>query len=257
MHTNPGEIAVIGLGSGLPRHLTPEVREALAACDVVAGYSRYVDFIRDQVAGKERIETGMTGEVERCRAALAAAASGKRVCMVCSGDPGILAMAGLLFELRSRDADLTDLPIRVLPGITAASLAAAALGAPLQNGFCLISLSDLLVPAGEVRQNLRAVAASALPVTLYNPAGRKRRALLAEALTIFREARGADTLCACVRHAGRPEEWRWVGRLADLPEEQVDMSSLVIIGGPRTRYDNGALYEARGYAEKYLADGEA
>ncbi len=247
-----GEVLVVGLGSGDPAQLTPEVDAALRRCDTVAGYSKYVDFIRDRIHGKRLIETGMKGEVERCRDALAAAAAGATVCMVCSGDPGILAMAGLLFELRAREQAFRDLPIRVLPGITAASTAAAALGAPLQNGFSLVSLSDLLVPADEVRRNLRAVAQSALPVTLYNPAGRKRRRLLAEALDIFREARGGDILCAFVRHAGRPEETRWIGRLADLPADDVDMSTLVLIGSARTVTDQGALFEARGYAEKYL-----
>ena len=247
-----GEVLVVGLGSGDPAQLTPEVDAALRRCDTVAGYSKYVDFIRDRIHGKRLIETGMKGEVERCRDALAAAAAGATVCMVCSGDPGILARAGLLFELRAREQAFRDLPIRVLPGITAASTAAAALGAPLQNGFSLVSLSDLLVPADEVRRNLRAVAQSALPVTLYNPAGRKRRRLLAEALDIFREARGGDILCAFVRHAGRPEETRWIGRLADLPAAAVDMSTLVLIGSARTVTDRGALFEARGYAEKYL-----
>ena len=246
-----GEVLVVGLGSGDPAQLTPEVDAALRRCDTVAGYSKYVDFIRDRIHGK-RLETGMKGEVERCRDTLAAAAAGATVCMVCSGDPGILAMAGLLFELRAREQAFRDLSIRVLPGITAASTAAAALGAPLQNGFSLVSLSDLLVPADEVRRNLRAVAQSALPVTLYNPAGRKRRRLLAEALDIFREARGGDILCAFVRHAGRPEETRWIGRLADLPADDVDMSTLVLIGSARTVTDQGALFEARGYAEKYL-----
>lgn len=247
-----GELLVLGLGSGDPGQLTPEADAALRRCDVVAGYGKYLDFIRPRLCGKKCIETGMKGEVERCRRALAAAAAGATVCMVCSGDPGILAMAGLLFELRARETAFRALPIRVLPGITAASTAAAALGAPLQNGFCLISLSDLLVPADEVRQNLRAVAGSALPVTLYNPAGRKRRQLLGEALGIFREARGGDILCACVRHAGRPQEERWTGRLADLPADDVDMSTLVLIGSRRTVMDQGALFEARGYAEKYL-----
>ena len=242
-----GEVLVVGLGSGDPAQLTPEVDAALRRCDTVAGYSKYVDFIRDRIHGKRLIETGMKGEVERCRDALAAAAAGATVCMVCSGDPGILAMAGLLFELRAREQ-----AFRALPGITAASTAAAALGAPLQNGFSLVSLSDLLVPADEVRRNLRAVAQSALPVTLYNPAGRKRRQLLAEALDIFRQARGGDILCAFVRHAGRPEETRWIGRLADLPADEVDMSTLVLIGSARTVTDQGALFEARGYAEKYL-----
>ena len=69
-----------------------------------------------------------------------------------------------------------------------------------------MSLSDLLIPSDEVRQNLRAVAQSALPVTLYNPAGRKRRALLDETLAVFREHRGGDVLCAYVKNAGREQD---------------------------------------------------
>ena len=243
---------VVGLGSGVPEQITPEVDAALRHCDTVAGYSNYVDFIRDRIIGKPIIQNGMMGEVARCRATLEAAAAGQEVCMVCSGDPGILAMAGLLFELRAREPEFADIPIRVLPGITAANIAAASLGAPLQNGFSLVSLSDLLVPSDEVRQNLRAVAQSALPVTLYNPAGRKRRHLLTEALDIFREQRGGDVLCAYVRHAGLPQEAKWIGRLDDFPADEVDMSTLVIIGGPRTITDAGAMYEARGYVEKYM-----
>ena len=247
-----GQVVVVGLGSGIPEQITPEVDAALRHCDTVAGYSNYVDFIRDRIIGKPIIQNGMMGEVARCRATLEAAAAGQEVCMVCSGDPGILAMAGLLFELRAREPEFADIPIRVLPGITAANIAAASLGAPLQNGFSLVSLSDLLVPSDEVRQNLRAVAQSALPVTLYNPAGRKRRHLLTEALDIFREQRGGDVLCAYVRHAGRPQEAKWIGRLDDFPADEVDMSTLVIIGGPRTITDAGAMYEARGYVEKYM-----
>ena len=247
-----GGLVVVGLGSGAPGHLTPETEAALRGCDVVAGYVHYVDFIRHRIHGKAVIENGMRGEVERCRAALEAAAAGKDVCMVCSGDPGILAMAGLLYELRDREEAFSNVPIRVLPGITAANIAAASLGAPLQNGFSLVSLSDLLVPADEVRANLRAVAASALPVALYNPAGRKRRHLLSEALGIFREARGENVPCAYVRDAGRPEESKWTGRLADFPADEADMSTLVLVGGPRTVLRGGAMYEARGYVEKYL-----
>ena len=241
-----GQVVVVGLGSGASGQITPEVDAALRHCGTVAGYSHYVDFIRDRIAGKNIIQNGMMGEVERCRATLEAAAAGQEVCMVCSGDPGILAMAGLLFELRAREPEFAGIPIRVLPGITAANIAAASLGAPLQNGFSLVSLSDLLVPSDEVRQNLRAVAQSALPVALYNPAGRKRRHLLTEALDIFREQRGGDVLCAYVRHAGRPQEAKWIGRLDDFPADEVDMSTLVIIGGPRTITDAGAMYEARG-----------
>ena len=247
-----GEIVVAGLGSGAPGHITPDVDTALRRCDTVAGYSHYVDFIRDRIAGKPVIQNGMKGEVERCLSALEAALAGQNVCMVCSGDPGILAMAGLLYELRTREPRFRDIPIRVLPGITAATIAASSLGAPLQNGFSLVSLSDLLVPADEVRRNIRSVAQSLLPVALYNPAGRKRRALLDETLAVFREHRGEDVLCAYVKNAGREQETKWAGKLSEFPAAEVDMSTLIIIGGPRTRLDSGVLYEPRGYVEKYM-----
>ena len=252
LKSGQGKIVVAGLGSGAPGHITPDVDTALRRCDTVAGYSHYVDFIRDRIAGKPVIQNGMKGEVERCLSALEAALAGQNVCMVCSGDPGILAMAGLLYELRTREPRFRDIPIRVLPGITAATIAAASLGAPLQNGFSLVSLSDLLVSADEVRRNIRSVAQSLLPVALYNPAGRKRRDLLEETLAVFREHRGGDVLCAYVKNAGREQETKWVGKLSEFPAAEVDMSTLIIIGGPRTRLDSGVLYEPRGYVEKYM-----
>ena len=56
-----------------------------------------------------------------------------------------------------------------------------------------------------------------------------------------------------VKHAGRPQEQRWIDRLADFPVQEVDMSTLVILGSARTIREGDVLYEARGYAEKYLS----
>ena len=246
-----GQVTVVGIGSGTVGQLTPEVYDALCRCTTIAGYGPYLDCVSAELQGKQIIRNGMRGEVQRCTDALEAACAGEDVCMVCSGDPGILAMAGLLFELRVDRTQFSGIPIRVLPGITAASLAAAALGAPLQNGFSLISLSDLLVPTDEVRRNIQAAAQTALPVVLYNPAGRKRRTLLHEAVALFTGVRGENQLCAFVRHAGRPQEERWIGTLGTLPLEQIDMSSLLLIGGSRTVRDGDVLFERRGYAEKY------
>lgn len=246
-----GNVIVIGLGSGAPGQLTPEAAAAIDRCDCIAGYTKYLDFIRERIHGKKMIQTGMMGEVPRCMAALEAALAGENICMVCSGDPGILAMAGLLYELRKENERFSTVGIDVLPGITAANISASALGAPLQNGFCLLSLSDLLVPAEEIRANLEQGAGTALPVVLYNPAGRKRRHLLEEALDIFRNKRGGHTLCAYVKHAGRPAQQKWVGTLDEFPLEDVDMSTLVLLGGPRTIRDGDVLFERRGYADKY------
>mgnify|MGYP002088106978 FL=1 len=43
-----------------------------------------------------------------------------------------------------------------------------------------------------------------------------------------------------------------MGKLSEFPAAEVDMSTLIIIGGPRTRLDSGVLYEPRGYVEKYM-----
>ncbi len=250
-----GELIVAGLGSGQPGGITGEVLEALRSADAIAGYTTYTAFVRPLLEAeglrKEYIQSGMCGEIERCRRALEAAMTGRRVCLVCSGDPGLLAMAGLILEMQADDPRFARIQIRILPGVTAALLAAARLGAPLQNGAVLISLSDLLVPAEEVRGNLKAALSSALPLALYNPAGKKRRDLLREALAMAAAERGSGCLCATVRSAARPDEEVWIGRVDELDQSRVDMSTLLIICGRRTRRAGGWLFEDRGYGDKY------
>lgn len=250
-NTQTGIMSVVGLGSGAYKHITPEVMDIIKNCDIIAGYTPYIDFIRQHIDNKPIIQNGMMGEMERCKKAMEEASKGKHVCMVCSGDPGILAMAGLLLELRRSIPEFNTITVNTYAGITSANIAAASLGAPLQNGFCLVSLSDLLVPSNEVRQNLHAVASSALAITLYNPAGKKRRELLHEAIQIFIEKRGEETLSAYVKNAGRENETKWIGKLKDLPFDDIDMSTLLVIGNNRTIFDDNYLYEARGYMEKY------
>ncbi len=247
-----GNISAIGLGSGDLDGLTPEALAAINDSEVIVGYSRYLKFIESLVGDREVISSGMKGEIERCDQALEVAAQGKKVCVVCSGDAGILAMAGLLFELRDLKAAYHDIVIDVVPGVTAANIAAAVLGAPFQKGFCLISLSDLLTPRPEIETNLKAIAPTQLGVALYNPAGRKRRELLNFSLDLFKAERGDDTIAAIVRNAGRPDESKWIGPISEFPEEKVDMLSLVVIGNSTMKQTGDQIYDPRGYVEKYL-----
>jgi precorrin-3B C17-methyltransferase len=60
----------------------------------------------------------MRKEVERCRLALERASEGRRVAMVCSGDPGIYGMAGLLLGLAGEYEGVT---VEVIPGVSAAN----------------------------------------------------------------------------------------------------------------------------------------
>ena len=65
-----------------------------------------------------------------------------------------------------------------------------------------------------IRKRRRVSAAWKWRANTYNPAGRKRRHLLEEALRIFRNQRGGKTLCAYVKHAGRPAQRKWVGTVS-------------------------------------------
>ena len=137
------KVYVVGLGPGDGVYLTLQARAALEAADVLCGYTAYVALAAAQFPCKETYATGMREEIERCRWALATAAQGKTVALVCSGDAGVYGMAGLLLQMGK---EFTDVDIEVVPGVTAALSGAALLGAPLGHDFCVISLSDLLTP---------------------------------------------------------------------------------------------------------------
>src|SRR6202045_4807870 len=90
--TMSGRLAVIGLGPGDARWLTPEAQAALAAADALFGYAPYLDRVPVR-AGQARHPSDNREEIARAGAALSAAASGARVALVTAGDPGVFAMA--------------------------------------------------------------------------------------------------------------------------------------------------------------------
>ena len=67
----------------------------ISESDVIVGYSRYVDLIRDLIGEKKVVSTGMMRERERCSEALQMASNGFKVSLVSSGDPGVYGRAGL------------------------------------------------------------------------------------------------------------------------------------------------------------------
>ena len=64
------KLYVVGLGPGAGADLTQRARAALEESQVIAGYTTYVDLVRDAFPEKELLVSGMRGEVQRCRAAL-------------------------------------------------------------------------------------------------------------------------------------------------------------------------------------------
>jgi precorrin-3B C17-methyltransferase len=239
------KIYAVGLGPGDPGYLAPRAKEVILASDVVAGYTGYLELISQFLINKEIINTGMKGEVERCQAAIAEAFKGKQVCVVSSGDAGIYGMAALLYEL----AALHDtLEIEVIPGITAASSAAAILGSPLTNDYAVISLSDLLTPWDVIEKRLDACSSADMVICFYNPQSKKRSNYLERACEIVSRHKPPQTNCGYVRNAFRADdEESNICILAELPKAPVDMLTTVIIGNSDTRVINRKLVTVRGY----------
>ena len=245
-----GKLYVVGIGPGGRPHRTFRAVEAIAESRIVVGYTPYLQSIADLTGGKELIASGMTFEVERCRQALARAAAGDVVALISSGDAGIYGMAGLALEL----AEGLHVPIEIIPGVTAASAAAAALGAPLMLDFAVISLSDLLIPWEVIRRRLEAVAGADFVVALYNPRSKSRTGPLDEAVEILRAARPGQTPVGIVTAAGQADQSLVVTDLDHLLEQKVDMRTVVIVGNSRTRQIDRWLVTARGYLDRVAAE---
>ena len=239
-----GKIYVIGLGPGGKQDMTYRAVAALHECDVIAGYTTYIDLIKDDFSDKEFIVTGMRKETERCKAAVETARQGKTVAMVSSGDAGIYGMAGIMYEVAEA---YDDVDIEVVPGITAAGSGGALLGAPLVADSCLISLSDLLTPLEKIMKRVEAAAETDFVICLYNPASKGRPDYLKQACQIIRNYREDKTTVGIVRYIGRSEESVRVMTLAEATDAQVDMFTTVIIGNSRTRIIKDKMVTPRGY----------
>ncbi|MBV6634694.1 MAG: uroporphyrinogen-III C-methyltransferase, partial [Mameliella sp.] len=139
-----GHVALVGAGPGARDLLTLRAVERLQEADVIF-YDRLVDPEVLELARRdaERVFVGKhvgahSWPQDRINAViLAAARQGKRVVRLKSGDPGVFGRAGEeIAVLRA-----AGIAVELVPGITAASAAAAALGEPLTER----GISDTLI----------------------------------------------------------------------------------------------------------------
>ncbi|GHF48350.1 precorrin-2 C20-methyltransferase/precorrin-3B C17-methyltransferase [Amycolatopsis bartoniae] len=239
-----GEVVVVGLGPAGPQWLTPEAAEALEAAEHLVGYGPYLAKV-PQRAGQQRHASGNRVEADRAREALSLARAGARVAVVSSGDPGVFAMASAVLEQASLLEE--PVPVRVLPGVTAAQAAASKVGAPLGHDYCVISLSDRLKPWEIIEKRLDAAGAADLVIAIYNPASKTRTTQLEQAKNVLLRHRPEGTPVVIARDIGGPEEETRITTLGTLDPSTVDMRCLLIIGSTKTRTTNGQVWTPRTY----------
>ena len=239
------EIYVVGMGPGEESMMTGQAIEVLEKCDVIIGYTVYLDLLGARFADKEFLSTPMRQETKRCRMCFEKAMEGKRVAMVCSGDAGIYGMACLMLEIGK---EYPDCEVVVIPGITAASSGAAVLGAPLNHDFCVISLSDLLTPWERIEKRLIAAVEGDFAMAIYNPSSHKRADYMQRACDILL-GHGAkeDRACGYVENIGRDDTHAVTLTMAELVHTQVNMFTTVFIGNSQTKIIDGKLVTPRGY----------
>ncbi|WP_328396748.1 precorrin-2 C(20)-methyltransferase [Nocardia sp. NBC_00416] len=244
-----GEVVVVGLGPGDTRWTTPEVTAALAAATDLVGYTTYIDRVPVR-AGQHRHASDNRVESERAAMALDLARRGARVAVVSSGDPGVFAMAAAVLE-ESANPQWAGVPVRVLPGVTAANAVASRVGAPLGHDYATISLSDRLKPWEVVARRLAAVAAADMAIAVYNPASSRRTWQVGAMKDILLEHRAPDTPVVLGRDVGGPAETVRVVSLGALDPAEVDMRTLLIIGASTTAVVDAAepprVYTTRRY----------
>ena len=239
-----GVLKVVGFGPGSKEDMSLRAINAIEEADLIMGYTTYVKILKEMFPHKEFRSTGMTREVDRCRAALEEAKD-KNVALVSSGDSGIYGMASITYQVASQMD--SDVKIEVIPGITAASSAAALLGAPLTHDTALISLSNCLTPWDVIVKRLDAASSSDMVIALYNPRSKARPEVLAEAIGIISKYRPSSTPVGIARNIGRKDQDSTCTTLGELDCDSIDMFCTLIIGNSKTFVENGKMITPRGY----------
>ncbi len=245
-----GKLFIVGVGPGSLEEITPRARHALMKSHVIVGYTAYVERLGPIISDKELYTTGMTKEIDRCRKALEYARKGRTVALVSSGDPGIYAMAGLVFEIMRAEPSL-KVPVEVVPGVSALNAGSARLGAPLMSDFAVVSLSDRLTPWTTIEERLLRAAEADFVIVLFNPRSRGRPEHLRRAVEIILKYRSEDTPVGIVKAVSRESEKTILCSLGTVPYNEVDMETLVVVGNSKTFRFGEFMVTPRGYEEKY------
>ena len=237
-------IYVIGTGPGEIDGITPKALKALNECEIISGYSRYIDLIREYFPEKKFLSYSMRQEVKRCHDALALSRENKNIALISGGDSGVYGMAGLMLEVASGSGE----EIRIIPGITAANSCAAILGAPLMNDYATISLSDLLTDWSVIKKRLICACEGDFVICIYNPASNHRPDNFIRACEIMiQNGKNKNTPAGYVRNIGRENEFSKVTTLGEIMNEKIDMLCTVIIGNSKSYISDGKIITPRGY----------
>ncbi|AWR99644.1 SAM-dependent methyltransferase [Metallosphaera hakonensis] len=208
-------IKVVGIGAG-GKTITLRAIEEISNAQILIGYSRYIDMIREYIGDNTQIIESQVDEVE-LRVKQALFNRDMRTVIISSGDPMVFGMGSRLY----RYAD------EIVPGITAISLAASSLKIPLDD-YSIINASTFSNDLKEVLLKLEKSLEARFTVGIYNinPINRKNDALAIEKLI---KEKATAWNYYIVRNAMKNNEFIFSGIVKDLDITQVSMDSILIL----------------------------
>jgi len=223
-------VLFVGAGPGDPELITVKGQRALMAADVViyAGSLVPEGLLQWTRPGTTALSSAAMDLAEIIEAIKSAYSKGKRVVRLHTGDPSLY---GAIFE-QMVELQKHGIPYKVIPGVTAAFAAAAAIGLE----YTLPEVSQTLIltrmagrtPVPE-KENLADLASHQASMAIY-----LSMSMVNEVAGILATAYGKNATCAVVYRASQPEEKVVVTTLKKLAErveaEKITKHALIIIG---------------------------
>lgn len=225
------EIPIAGLGPGSVENLTHDVVDKVRSATLVLGAEMHIECIKDIVKGETFVGTGSREEMQaqRFERAVCELENGGSPVITVGGDPSIFSAAGRYICMGRS--------LRMLPGVSAFSAAAARAGAPISNDFALLSGSAH-------PERLSALADAGFSVFLYNAS--------AHTMKSISDWLPGSRPCALARDVTRRGEFVEVCRASELGDLRLDGSRYtLVVSGPGSKIRDGMIVASRGYERKY------
>ncbi len=227
---NDNPILFVGAGPGDPELITVKGRGALEMADLIIYAGSLVPrALLEWTRPEARTISSASMHLEEIIEEMATAHElDKRVVRLHTGDPSLY---GAIFE-QMAELDNRSIPYKVIPGVTAAFAAAAAMGLE----FTMPEISQTLIltrmagrtPVPEA-EALEALAAHKTSMAIYLSIS-----LIDKVAAVLRKSYGEDATCAVVFRASQPEEKVIVTQLKNLAQrvqsENITHQAVIIVG---------------------------
>lgn len=132
-------IVIAGCGPGAAEFVTPAVRAAAEAADVLVGAPRLLGLIHNPDAETVPVKADIAAVLEEIDAQFGA---GRRVCVLVTGDVGLCSLAAPVLKCFGRAA------CRLIPGISSVQVAFAKIGVEWRNAQVINAHGNRTEPAG-------------------------------------------------------------------------------------------------------------